>query len=129
MTIRHPFLFLGFVVIAAMLFQAACPEPSDAAVVPSAAGAYWDVSLTPDPDNVGLAVVTECSSGGRRAFRAVDDYDVAPGDARVLVRRAGPLPRQSECTVTFWIEVNRSHDGNPAHEGLGESARVSWKEP
>lgn len=127
--IRHPFLFLGFVVLAALAFQAACPPPSDGAVVPASAGAYWDVAISPHPDNVGLSVMTICYRGASMVFRSVDDYDIEPGDSRLLVRRSGPLPRGTACSVVFDVKVNRKHDGNPESEQYGESATVSWVEP
>lgn len=128
MVIRHPFLFLGFVVLAALAFQAACPPPSDAAIVPATAGAYWDVSITPHPDTVGLFVMTICYRKNTMVFRTVDEYEIEPTDTRVLVRRASPLPRGTSCETEFDVKINRKHDGNPASEQYGESARVKWEE-
>ncbi len=33
MNIRHPFLFLLFVVVVSLLFQVACPPPTDAMIL------------------------------------------------------------------------------------------------
>ena len=119
--IRHPFLFLLFIVIAALVFQAACPEPSDAMTL-TPAGPRWVIDFEPHEANVGVVVVTQCHGTD---FFAYDSFPILdPASSHLSVRRQ-PVPRGARCTVQ--ADVMRQKDDDPAHDYIGESTIVIQK--
>jgi len=121
MNIRHPFLFLLFVALAALVFQTACPASTDA-MTATPAGPQWVLMFQAHVDNVSAVIVTECQTPG---FFAYDSFPILdPAQSRLLVRRQ-PTPKGARCTVL--ASIMRQVDEDPNHDVIGESIIVIQK--
>jgi len=116
--IRHPYLFLLFVVLAALAFQTACPPPADAMTL-TPAGQQWVIEFEPHEANVGVVVVTECKG---TEFYAYDSFPILDPAQSLLRARRQPTPKGARCTVQ--ASIMRQIDDDPNHDVVGESVIV-----
>lgn len=90
----------------------------------------WVVQFTPHPLNVGINIVTDCTTKGHLVYRAVANFVIEPKDAKVSTpRTTRGIPPGARCEANFAIMRNpKGGGGDPDNDYPGETAVLSWVE-